>query len=165
MSRFCWPAWNARHSCQFSSITSLDLFDVSFTTAADFAIVLRALVHLESLHADHIDYQRQLDPETSASIACELPFLTSLRVSSDNPTFAADWLLSYNRFPSLRNVEISYELSSNDPGQGLGAFWFSTGSTLENLKLTRFKRGVGGPIPHEVIGACFTQGLFPVVLS
>ncbi|TBU24329.1 hypothetical protein BD309DRAFT_978011 [Dichomitus squalens] len=136
---------------RFSSITSLDLFDVSFTTVADFSIILRALGRLESLHANHVDCQRQLDSDTSASIGCELPFLTFLRVSSDYPTSAVDWLIAHNKFPSLRDIEISYEIALDDQNQGLGALWASTGSTLENLKLGIFKRAAGHPISRGVM--------------
>ncbi|KAI1798395.1 hypothetical protein LXA43DRAFT_27924 [Ganoderma leucocontextum] len=136
---------------QFTSITFLDLFDVSFTTVADFSIVLRALAHLESIHAAHLDCQRQLDPETSAAIGYELPFLRTLKIVADYPTSPIDWLLAYNKFPSLRDVDISYELSVNDPHQALGTLWASAGSTLEKLTLSISKRSTGSRFPSEVI--------------
>ena len=138
---------------QFTSITFLDLFDVSFTTVADLSIVLRALSHLESLSLAHLDCQRQLDPETSAAIGYELPFLRTLHIVADYPTSPVDWFLAYNNFPSLQDVDISYELSVSDPHQALGALWTSTGSTLESVTLTISKRSTGSHFPLEVIGA------------
>ncbi|KAM5530632.1 hypothetical protein V8D89_015701 [Ganoderma adspersum] len=136
---------------QLTSITCLDLFDVSFTTVADFSIVLRALAHLESISLAHLDCQRQLDPETSAAIGYELPLLRTLRVVADHPTSPIDWFLSCNKFPSLQDVDISYELSVSDPHQALGALWASAGSTLESVTLSISKRSTGSHFPLEVI--------------
>lgn len=137
---------------QFTSITFLDLFDISFTTVADFSIVLRGLAHIESLRLVHLDFQRQLDPETSAAIGYQLPFLRTLQVVADHPTSPIDWLLAHNTSPSLRNVDISYELSVSDPYQALGELWTSAGSTLESLTLSFSKRSTGSRLPLEVIG-------------
>lgn len=139
---------------QLSTISSLDLFDVTFTTVADFSIIIRALRCLRSLSATHLDAQRQLPSEELVAIGTELPLLTSLRVISQYPTSVVDWLLQYNTFPVLQDAEVSYEISGIDPNQGLGPFWHATGSTLENLSLTISKRASGAsfPIQIQIIG-------------
>ncbi|KAI0718356.1 hypothetical protein C8T65DRAFT_83652 [Cerioporus squamosus] len=140
---------------QLSSITSLELFDVTFTTVADISIVLRALRYLRSLSATHLDSQRQLPPEELDAIGTELPLLTSLRVVSQYPTSAIDWLLQYNAFPALQDAEISYEISGIDPSQGLGSFLHATGSTLDSLSLTISKRASGSSLPIQAIEKLF----------
>ncbi|TFK90094.1 hypothetical protein K466DRAFT_403754 [Polyporus arcularius HHB13444] len=140
---------------QLSTISSLDLFDVTFTTVADFSIILRALRRLRSLSATHLDAQRQLPSEELVAIGAELPLLTSLRVISQYPTSVIDWLLQYNTFPVLQDAEVSYEISGIDPNQGLGPFWHATGSTLENLSLTISKRASGASFPIQVIEKLF----------
>ncbi|KAI0353400.1 hypothetical protein OH77DRAFT_1505432 [Trametes cingulata] len=136
---------------RLSSVTSLDLFDVTFLTVADFSVILRALHRLRFLSASHLDCQRQLDAATSADIGCHLPFLTTLHVNSYYPTFVIDWLLRHNSFPSLRDVACSYELSPGDNSQGLGAFWTNTGPTLEILLISISKRSAGARIPNAVV--------------
>ena len=142
---------------RLTSITSLDLFDVTFTTVADFAIILRALRNLRILNAEHLDCQRPLDTETSAAIGDELPQLTNMRVRTSHPTSAIDWLLRHNRFPSIRNMECNYELSTmHSSAQGLGVFWSSSGATLETLIIAISKRTAGIPLPTQVIGESST---------
>ena len=139
---------------RLTSITSLDLFDVTFTTVADLSIVLRALRHLRSLSAEDLDDQRQLDPETSASIGSDLPSLTTLRIRSSHPTSVTDWLLRHNRFPAIRYMECNYQLSATlGANQGLGAFWRASGATLETLTLAISKRTLGTSLLPSVIGA------------
>ncbi|KAI0646126.1 hypothetical protein C8Q79DRAFT_648081 [Trametes meyenii] len=136
---------------QLSSVRSLDLFDVTFATIADFSLVLRALPYLKTLSAKHLDCQRQLDADTAANIGSTVPSLTTLRIVSTYPTSAIDWLVQYNSFPSLRDVECSYELSTNDSTQGLGAFWDNIGATLETLSISISKRSAGIRFPLGVI--------------
>ena len=136
---------------QLSSIVSLDLFDVTFTTVADFSIVLRALRSLRTLSATHLDAQRQLPPDELAAIGTELPLVTHLRVMSHYPTSVIDWLLQYNQFPALQDADISYEISGVDPSQGLGSFWAATGSTMESLSLTISKRVSTSSLPVNAI--------------
>lgn len=138
-----------------ASITSLDLFDVTFTTVADFSIVLQALQRLRSLNATHVECRHQLDTRASAAIGGDLRCLTSMHIRSSHPTSAIDWLLQCNRFPALRHFECDYELSTNDVmDQGLGAFWSSSGQTLKTLTLAISKRAVRvpAPFPSQVIG-------------
>ncbi|KAI0367211.1 hypothetical protein BV20DRAFT_1045732 [Pilatotrama ljubarskyi] len=138
---------------RLSSITSLDLFDVTFLTVADFSIILRALHQLQFLSARHLDCQRQLDLGTAADVGCVLPFLTTLHVSSYYPTSVIDWLLQHNRFPVLRDVRCSYELSPGDNTQGLGTFWKNAGSTLEILAISISKRSAGARFSTTVVDA------------
>lgn len=137
---------------QLSSITSLDIHDVTFTTVADFSIILRALGSLISLSAKHLDCQRPMDASIAGDIGCTLPFLTTLRASSKHPTSPMDWLLGSSSFPALRDAECTYELSTRDDGQTLGAFWVSVGATLEHLSLSISKRATGTRFPINVIG-------------
>ncbi|KAI0674127.1 hypothetical protein C8Q78DRAFT_571624 [Trametes maxima] len=136
---------------QLSSVRSLDLFDVTFATVADFSFVLRALPHLKFLSAEHLDCQRQLDTNTAADIGSTVPSLTTLRVVSSYPTSVIDWLVQYNSFPSLLDVGCSYELSTNDSTQGLGEFWANTGATLEILSISISKRSAGARFPPGVV--------------
>ncbi|KAI0634418.1 hypothetical protein C8Q77DRAFT_1056463 [Trametes polyzona] len=136
---------------RLSSLTALDLYNVTFTTMEDFALVLRALAHLESLSAKELDYQRRIDPETAANIGCVLPSLSALTITSYLPTSVVDWLIQYNNFPSLRQVECCYELSTRRTDQALGTFWVKTAGTLEHLSI-RILKGIGGiRVPLEVI--------------
>ncbi|KAI0746556.1 hypothetical protein C8Q80DRAFT_778882 [Daedaleopsis nitida] len=126
---------------QLSSIASLELFDVTFTTVADFSIVLRALRNLRSLSATDVDCQRKLHPDMLEAIGTELPLLSSLRVGARSPSHGIDWLIAHNTFPALKTADVAYELSgSYDSPQGLGAFWAATGATLEHLSLDISKR-------------------------
>lgn len=138
---------------QYSCITSLDLFDVTFDSVADFSIVIRALRNLESLSATYVECERGMHSDILRAIGSELPSLTSLRVNSPSPTLAADWLLQYNTFPFLTTVDISYEICHSifESDQGLGPFWVSTGSTLEHLCLGISKKGSASQIPLEYI--------------
>ncbi|KAI0819454.1 hypothetical protein BC628DRAFT_1413686 [Trametes gibbosa] len=120
---------------QLSSITSLDLYNVTFTT--------RALGRLTFLSAKHLDCQQHMDSLIALDIGCILPFLTTLRASSNHPTFVMDWLLESNSFPALRNAECTYELATRDGGQALGMFWVGVGATLEHLSLSVSKRATG----------------------
>ncbi|KAH9851341.1 hypothetical protein C2E23DRAFT_235845 [Lenzites betulinus] len=137
---------------QLSSITSLDIHDVTFTTVADFSIILRALSSsLTFLSAKHLDCQRPMDASIVGDIGCTLPFLSTLRASSKHPTSPMDWLLGSNSFPALRDAECTYELSTRDDGQTLGVFWVSVGATLEHLSLSISKRATGTRFPINVI--------------
>ncbi|KAI0764764.1 hypothetical protein C8Q74DRAFT_1283844 [Fomes fomentarius] len=138
---------------QYSCITSLDLFDVTFDSVADFSIVIRALRNLESLSATYVECERGMHSDILRAIGSELPSLTSLRVNSPSPTLAADWLLQYNTFPSLTTADISYEICHSifESAQGLGPFWVSTGSTLEHLCLSISKKGSASQIPLDYI--------------
>ncbi|KAI0711552.1 hypothetical protein C8Q76DRAFT_694437 [Earliella scabrosa] len=122
---------------RYSSITSLDLFDVTFDTEAGFSIVLRALRSLRSLSVSSVDCQHTLYPDSLAAVGTVLPLLTTLRVDSSYQTNAINWLLQHNTFPAVKNAEILYALSAliGEDRQGLSPFWESTGSTLEHLTL------------------------------
>ncbi|KAI0777518.1 hypothetical protein BD413DRAFT_601892 [Trametes elegans] len=135
----------------FSTITSLDVYDVTFTTFADFAIILRALGRLSSLSAKHLDCQRLMSPATAADIGCILPCLTTLRVGSYEPSSVIDWLLQYNSFPVVRDVECLYELSPHHNDYGLGAFWENSGATLETLYVSFWKQSAGYRLSMETI--------------
>ncbi|EIW55919.1 uncharacterized protein TRAVEDRAFT_50408 [Trametes versicolor FP-101664 SS1] len=140
-----------RSLSQLSSVTSLELNDVTFTTLADFSIILRALSHLKSLSANHLECERQLDPEIASDIGCTMASLTFLRVSSTQRTTVVDWLFRYNTFPSLRRVDCKYALSaSRDDGQAIGALWENAGSTLEEISINISKRDAGA-FPLRVI--------------
>ncbi|OSD07816.1 hypothetical protein PYCCODRAFT_1449007 [Trametes coccinea BRFM310] len=136
---------------RLSSITTLHLYDVTFTSIADFSLVLRAFERLTSLSAKHLDCQRQLDSAIAADIGCSLPLLTKLSVDATHPTSVIDWLLRHTQLPAICDVECSYELSTNDRSQGLGAFWSNSGGTLERLSLSITKRSAGARFPVEVI--------------
>ncbi|EIW55920.1 uncharacterized protein TRAVEDRAFT_60048 [Trametes versicolor FP-101664 SS1] len=137
---------------RLSSVTSLDLFDVIFTTLADFSIVLRALSHLTSLSVKHLDCHRQMDPETASDIGCILPSLTSLRASSYHPTTVVDWLFRHVSMPSLRSLECEYEFSHPDNRQALGELWENAGETLEDISINITKRSASARrLPFEVI--------------
>ncbi|KAH9941288.1 uncharacterized protein BXZ73DRAFT_98504 [Epithele typhae] len=107
---------------KFTSITTLDLHNVTFPTVADFAIVLSALQHVTHLHVADLDCQRQLDPGSATACGGTLPFLTNLRIQAHYPTSIADWLLRAWRFPSIQHLQCDYQLDGS-VGQGLGAFW------------------------------------------
>ncbi|KAI9058033.1 hypothetical protein FKP32DRAFT_1296601 [Trametes sanguinea] len=136
---------------RLSSITTLQLYDVTFTSVADFSFVLRSFERLTSLSAKHLDCQRQLDSTTAADIGCTLPFLTNLCVGAYHPTSVIDWFLRHTQLPALRDIECSYELSTSDGGQGLGEFWRNSGGMLERLSLSITKRSAGARFPLEVI--------------
>ncbi|KAI0634979.1 hypothetical protein C8Q77DRAFT_666209 [Trametes polyzona] len=136
---------------RLSPLTSLDLYDVTFTTVIEFSIVLRALPGLKSLSAKHLDCQRRLVPDIASSASLELPSLTTLTIASYHPSEVVDWLIQYNSFPSLRNMDCCYELSIQDTSQALGVFWTHTATTLEHLSIRISKRASGVRVPLDVI--------------
>lgn len=134
-----------------SSITSLELCNVTFPSVADMSIVLRALGRLQFLDARCVECDRNLDATTLAAIGCELPFLTSLRLECVSPAIV-DWLLQYNSLPSLRDTILPLDISPARGSQGLGALWDNAGSTLEDVTLNVYEsKGTPRlPVPTSV---------------
>ena len=141
---------------RYSSITSLDLFDVTFDTEAGFSIVLRALRSLRSLSVSSVDCQHTLHPDSLAAVGTVLPLLTTLRVDSSYQTNAINWLLQHNTFPAVKNAEILYALSAliGEDRQGLSPFWESTGSTLEHLTLAISRNIPSSVVELDVVRTC-----------